>query len=297
MIASSDRSKVEKLIDISKTRALVPEEFVPWQIEERETDRFLPDSLVSLVGDPLYDMLTAEQQRQLGKHEVVQSLYSYAWSEGLACLFFNRHLLTIHDTTSVEYRFLVRELIEEYRHQSMFADAVVQLGITPIAPSKMHQWVGLFTARFFPSDLVFMSVMAVEEIADVYGKAIRKDAAIYIVLRKISELHHIEEGRHIHYTTMWLRRYTDRAGYVKRTIYSLVTLLNIYFMRSLYVKREIFEKIGVPNPQRYYEAARRNYKKKFAQYCLSGSIAYVDKIGGFNRITRPMWRWVLGANV
>lgn len=289
--------KVERLIKISENKPLHPETFVPWELECAEDQIYLPECLVSLAGHPLYETLSPTQKKELGKYEVVQSMYSYAWSEGLACLFFNKYLLTLSDTTSSEYRFLLRELIEEFRHQAMFSKAVMKLNIKPIKPSWLHRISAKITVKYFPPDLTFMSVLAIEEIADTYGKLIRQDKQVYPVLRKVSELHHIEEGRHIHYTKMWLERFTSKAGFFKRSLYSMVFLLNIYFMRTLYVKEEIFEAIGVDNPKHYQKIAYKHYKKKFAQNCLQSSIAFVKEIGGFNFITRPIWRWVLGAKI
>ena len=296
MEAVMTEKKIERLIHISKSKPLLPEKFIPWETEITNEDIFLPDYMVSLYGHPLWDTLTRAQQVQLGKHEVAQTMYSYGWSEGLACLFFNRYLLTLDDNTTSEYRFLIRELIEEFRHQSMFSDTIRKLDVKPVKPSKTHKWVANFTVRHFPPDLTFMSVLAVEEIADTYGKIIRQDPKVYEVLRKVSELHHIEEGRHIHYTKMWLHKFTSKAGFFKRSLFSFVFLLNIYFMRTLYVKKEIFEAIGVDDPEKYQKAAYQHYKIKFANECLDGSIEYVKEFNGFNRITKPLWKRVLGVS-
>ncbi|MEO1410000.1 MAG: diiron oxygenase [Bacteroidota bacterium] len=288
--------KIERLIRISKEKPLLPEQFVPWQEPAEEADLFLPEKLVSLAGHPLYERLSPAQRRELGRHEVVQVMYSYGWSEGLACLFFNRHLLDL-SPGDVEYRFLLRELIEEFRHQEMFSKAIEQLDGKPILPGFQHRFWGKLTVKFLPSDWVFMSVLAVEMMADVYGKLMRRDPRVYQVLRKVSELHHIEEGRHIHYTKLWLERYTQNAGFLRRTWYSLLFLLNIYFMRTLYVRREIFERIGVDRPAHYQKTAYRHFKHKFAEHCLDEAIEFMEDIGGFNWLTRPLWRLILKAKV
>lgn len=281
--------QVERLIQVSKTKPLLPEKFVPWIDEPTANDHYLPKKLISLSGHPLYDTLSAKQQKELGKQEVIQTMYSYAWSEGLACLFFNRHLLTL-DSSSIEYRYLVRLQIEEFQHQSMFSDAIVKLKGQPIAPSFQHRFWGKLTVKYLPADWVFMSVLAIEMVADVYGKHIRRDPTIYIVLRKVSELHHIEEGRHVHYTKMWLHRYLEKAGFFKRSLYSILFVLNIYFMRTLYVKQEIFERIGVTDPKKYQKAAYKNFRSKFAQHCLTEALEFVENFGGMNYLTRPIWK-------
>lgn len=295
METTISEKKIERLIHISKTKPLIPEEFIPWNTPIKDKDIFLPDYMVSLHGHPLWNDLSRKQQVELGKREVAQTMYSYGWSEGLACLFFNRYLLTLDDNTTSEYRFLIRELIEEFRHQSMFSDAIRKLGVQPVKPSKLHKVLANWTVKYFPPDLTFMSVLAVEEIADTYGKIIRQDPKVYTVLRKVSELHHIEEGRHIHYTKMWLNKFTAKAGFLKRSLFSIIFLFNIYFMRTLYVKQDIFKAIGVDDPGKYQKAAYKHYKKKFASECLDGSIQYVKDFNGFNLITRPLWKRVLGV--
>ena len=107
MTTTLPEATIERLIRISKEKPLLPEVFIPWHEQMLDEERFMPESLISLHGHPLWETLSAEQQRELGRHEIVQVMYSYAWSEGLACLFFNRHLLTLQPD-SVEYRFLLR---------------------------------------------------------------------------------------------------------------------------------------------------------------------------------------------
>ena len=295
MITTADIEKVERLIRLSETNAVLPDEFIPWQMQEKD-ELLMPEELVSLQGHPLFDTLSATQKRELGRHEVVQVMYSYAWAEGLACFIFNKRLLKI-SPDSVEYRYLVKELIEEFRHQDMFARAIRLLNGKKIRLSKFHQFVGRFHSRYMPASYQFISVLAVELVTDIYGKMIRKSPAVFEPIRKVSELHHIEEGRHIHYTKIWMKHYTDHAGFFKRTAFSIVVLLNIWYMRSLYVTKENFEAIGVDDPGKYAEVARKNLKQKFGGFYLDEIIEFVKEFNGFNFITKPLWRSILAANI
>ncbi len=288
--------EIERLIKISKEHPLLPESFIPWHEPPLTGDLFLPEKLNSLEGLSLYESLTPQQKTDLGRHEAVQVMYSYGWSEALFCLFMNRYILSL-EPDHIEHRFLLRELIEEFRHQEMFATAIKQLNGKPVRPTWMHNFVGQFTAKFMPADAVFMSCLAVEIIADLYGYHTRKDPKTYIVLKKVSELHNIEEGRHIHFTKGLLKSYTMKAGPVRRTFYSYIILLNVYFMRTLYVKKEIFERIGLGDPDAVFKLAFKNYKKKFAATCLDTIINFVDEWNGFNVATRWAWRLLLAAKV
>ena len=291
-----DVKEVERLIKISKEHPLMPETYIPWQLEPEADDIFLPEVLASLQGLEIYDTLTPTQKLELGRHELVQVISSYAWGECMFCLFMTRHILTLpqHD---VEHRFLLRELIEEFRHQEMFGQAIQKLGGQPIAQSGLHKFFGMFSNKYLPADYLFMGSVSVELVTDVYGNYARRSPNIYPVLKKMFDLHNIEEGRHILFTKSILKTYSAKAGYIKRTLYSYVILFNIFFVRTMYVKREIYERIGMENPDQAYKLAQKNFKQKFSEKCLKDIIEFVDSWKGFNLLTRWAWRGLLGAKV
>src|SRR6185312_6820899 len=138
-----------------------------------------------------------------------------------------------------------------------------------------------------------MGSVSIELVTDVYGTHARRSPNIYPVLKKMFDLHNIEEGRHILFTKNLLKDYAAKAGYIKRTLYSYVIMFNILFVRTMYVKREIYERIGIDNPEKTFEMASANFKKKFAETCLNDITKFVDSWGGFNRLTRWAWRSVL----
>src|SRR4051812_20096241 len=109
-----DTYEIERLIKISLEHPLLPETYVPWKDDPLETDVFLPEKLNSLEGLALYNDLSPLQKLDLGRHEAVQVMFSYGWGEQLFCLFMNRYILDI-PPHHAEHRFLLRELIEEYR--------------------------------------------------------------------------------------------------------------------------------------------------------------------------------------
>ncbi|MGY4537765.1 hypothetical protein ACVW0P_002184 [Mucilaginibacter sp. UYNi724] len=288
--------EIERLIKISKERPLMPETYIPWQDDPLEQDFYLPEALTSLRGLPIYDTLTMQQQKDLGRHELVQVLYSYGWGEALFCVFMSKFILTL-PPDSPEHRFLIREIIEEYRHQEMFAQTITRVNGSPLQQNAAHRFFGRITTNYLPADYLFMGSLSVELITDVYGNHARRAPEIYRVVQKVFELHNIEEGRHIHFTKGLLERYTAKAGYLKKSFYSLVILMNIYFVRTMYVRREIYERIGLSNPDEVYKQAQQNYRSMFTQNCLGQIIGFVNSWGGFNLLTRWAWRLVLKAKV
>ena len=294
-ISAADQTLFERLIRISKEKPLMPETFVPWQTDFVDGNIYLPEKLVSLAGLPIYDTLTPYQKQELGRHEVVQAMYSYCWSEGLFCVFMNRYILN-RDPQDIERQFLIRELIEEYRHQEMFAQTIEKMKGEPIKIGWIQRFLGGFTAQFMPDGVLFMSCIAIEMMADQYGEAIRKDNNSYPVLRKVSQLHNIEEARHILYTQAVLKRYTEGLGFLGRSYYSLLVLGNMRFFQSVYVRSEIYARIGLANPKAVRRQAFGHYQEKFAAECLDSVKELVNGFNCFNWLTRPIWKWVLKIN-
>jgi len=289
-------NEIERLIKISREHPLMPDEYVPWQQKRKAEEIYLPEVLTSLQGLPVFDTLSPAQRLDLGRHEVVQVIASYAWGECLFCLFMTRHMLTL-PLDNIEHQFLMREMIEELRHQEMFAKAIKQIGGRPVRQTRAHRFFGHFSNKYLPADYLFMGSVSVELVTDVYGNYARKNPQVYQVLRKMFDLHNIEEARHILFTKALLKDYSDKAGYIKRTLYSFVILGNIFFVRTMYVKQEIYERIGLSNSKEIYKAAYKNFKQKFADKCLDDIIEFVDSWKGFNNLTRWAWRWLLWAKV
>ncbi len=291
-LSSTDLAQIERLIRISKEKPLMPETFVPWHENYQEGQIYLPESIVSLAGLPIYDTLSPWQRRELARHELVQAMFSYGWSEGLFCTFMNRYILH-RDSNDIEKQFLIRELIEEYRHQEMFAMTIQKLEGQPIGPSRIHRAIAGFTAKFMPDDVLFISCIAIEIMADAYGELIRKEPEAYPVVQKVSQLHHIEEARHIMYTQTVLKHYTTNCGFFRSSLYSVLVLLNMRFFQTLYMRPEIYERIGIAEPKKVARAAFGHYQHKFAATCMTEVADFVQTFNGFNWFTRPLWKWVL----
>lgn len=294
LLKEEDIPKVERLLDISHTKPLDHNDYVPW--DDTEQGEFLmPELLVSLAGHPLYENLTQEQKIELSRHELGQVVYSYAWAEGIGCLTFSNRMVTL-EPTSLEYKYLMRMSVEEFRHQEMFVKLVEKIKAHPFVLPK-HHWFMANYMRYSPQSHRFLSILTIELMADIYGKIIRNGEGVFRPSQKVSQLHHIEEGRHIHYTKLWLRHYLDDANFYQRTTYSLIVLSNLLLIKSLYVREEIFELIGVDDPKKYAKAARKNLHAKFQEHCIADSLDFVRSFNGFNFITRPIWKLLMNTSI
>lgn len=291
-----DPATIERLTRISLENPLMPETYIPWDKERTAEERFLPDNFISLQGLSIYDQLTPEQILEIERQEAVQFMYSYAWSEALGVKFLSREIVK-QKAGSAEIKFMHREIIEETRHQEMFTRGIEVLAGKPLLPTGQHFFWSKISCKYLPNSWMFMAMVAGELVSDAVGREVQKDKNVYSVLRKIAELHQIEEGRHIYFAKKYLEDFTKDAGFIKRSIYSLMMAFHIHFMITMYVKKEIFERAGIPNAKQVYKGARKNYRDKFSQTCLKSAVDYVKEFNGFNFVTRPLWQWLLKAKI
>jgi hypothetical protein len=291
-----DVAAVNRLTRISIENPLMPETFVPWENKPTAEECFLPRHLLSVEGLALQERLTPDQLREIGRHEAVQFMYSYAWSEALAVNFLSREVSRLK-AGAAEIKFMQREIIEETRHQEMFTRGIESIAGTPIRPTGHHMFWSKLSCQYLPSSLMFMVVIAGELVADSIGRAVQKDKTVYSVLRKMAELHQIEEGRHIYFAKKYLEDYTLHAGIIRRTIYCITMAIHIHFMTTMYVKEEIFRRVGMTDAKGVYRQARKNYRAQFAASCLQSAIGFANEFNGFNRVSRGFWNWLLKADI
>jgi len=296
MSAITNEEKISRLISLSKSHPILPDEFIPWEDEIKPSEVYLPNYLVSLSGSPLMKDLTEDQVSKLAKLEVAQVMATYAWSESIACLFFNQLLIKVTPTSS-EGKYLVSMLIEEFRHQYMFAKVIDKLDVKTQPFSPVHRLLSTLAIKLMGPGSKYVMILAVEQVTDVYAKHLRKDPAVYSILRKTSELHHIEEGRHMAYQKICLEKYISKAGFVKRSMLGILYVFTIWFMRSQYIKGAFFRELGLQEPKKYHRAAVTNYRKIFGEYCLSETIDYAKSIHAINFITKPFWNLILKARI
>jgi hypothetical protein len=231
-----DSIAIERLIKISIDKQLMPETYVPWDNKLAPQEHHLPDHLVSIQGLEEFSELTKEQIDEIRRHEVVQFMYSYAWGEGLLNVFLTRQIYNM-PPESPEFRFIIREVIEESRHQEMFLRAIRELKGEPLPPTRIHSFWGRFASKWFPGPWFFLVAISSELVADEYGRHVQNDDKMYSVLSKIAELHQIEEGRHITFAKQYLEKHFTNAGFIRRSVYSTIFALNIYFIRTMYVRQ------------------------------------------------------------
>jgi hypothetical protein len=127
-----------------------------------------------------------------------------------------------------EYRYCLHEVIEEGQHSLMFQEFVNRSGL-PIPGLPWWMQVGsravVGFARRFP-ELFFLFVLGGEEPIDhVQREQLRTQQFAHPLVRRISQVHIMEEARHLAFARAFLRHHVPKLSRWKRLLLQIRTPL------------------------------------------------------------------------
>ena len=258
-------SKIDNLTKISREKSLFYENFFKWEDYLFSDDMvwnvwFLDESLISIYWTKEYYKLTLFQKKHLSYLEVCQIIYTYATTEAIMCLFLARLILK-YSIWTPQYNFILREQIEEYRHQDMFERSLKILQSKHCEISNFWKFTMKFEALYIPSKYFFVLQIVIEIISwDFWRKCIEKKD-VFKLIRDSSIIHEIEEARHIDFAKLMLDDYFKNSWFFTKTLWGWFVFFDILFINAHYLKIENFKILWVENYKELYKIAKKNRKK------------------------------------
>jgi hypothetical protein len=194
-----------------------------------------------------------------------------------------------------EFRYVYHEIVEETQHSMMFQEFVNKSGMDVSGMPQGLLWFARGIprlARRFP-ELFFMFVLAGEEPIDqMQRRALRERQWRHPLAQRISQIHVIEEARHMSFARAYLLRQIPRLGFLRWNVLALraplilgntATLMlqpSAQFVRRYRVPREVMHQAYRDNP--VFAAIRRDSLAKTRQLCR--------ELGLLERPYRWLWQ-------
>lgn len=266
---------------------------------------YLPERVLSIHGTDTYGRLSIEERRLLSLHEAVSYYSAGIWLENMLMYGFIVHLYEM-DFADPDVRYMLHEVGDETNHSIMFHEFIRRagLGYAPIrrlshlASRMAHRQM----ARLNPY-LFFIGILIGEESPDYVARAARQDETLHPIVRRIMEIHSIEEGRHIAYAREYLTRHFESAGALRKGHARMVSPLAVIMILDEFyrprwtkgydaapahlkfrpeVKAAITAARRRPNPER--AALRRESLRRL--------VSFLEEIGAITPGWRRQWRWL-----
>jgi hypothetical protein len=243
----------------------------------------------TLYGTPLWDGLAEEQRVTLTVHEYCSISGVGIWFE---CLLMQLVLKDIYgeDPAQPHVQWALTEIADECRHSVMFARTAERFGAPSYQPPAGILKLGkAFVARA-DGPAAYAAILVAEEILDIFQRDLMKDERVQPLTRATSQIHVVEEARHMRFAREEIARRTPElsrwALFRHRTAVASVAAI----VADNLVQPEVYAAVGL-DPAEARAAARANvhYGAKLRD-ASAGLVAFLRDVGLVGGASELLWK-------
>jgi hypothetical protein len=278
LLKGSVKKSYEPIVDIDWDAPLDPEKF------------FLPPQLVSLYDTPMWDEMTREQQIELSRQELVNTLSAGIWFENMLNQSILRTILH-EDPTSRSTHYKLTELGDETRHMVMFGRAIERIGAKPVRPRRVHRMViNTLPLIFQQGSMLWVAALIGEEIFDSLQRRMMDDPELQPIIQRLMRIHVTEEARHIQFARDGARKRVQTMPRFNKWFMANINGVGGYFFRYLFSYPVPYARAGL-DPHRARALARSSAHRHEVQIAGFAPLAtFLSEVGLLGRIGRFGWK-------
>ncbi|OBA83653.1 aminobenzoate oxygenase [Mycobacterium sp. 1164966.3] len=278
LLKGSVKKSYEPIVDIDWDAPLDPDKF------------FLPPRLVSLYGTPMWDEMTREQQIELSRQEMVNTLSAGIWFENML----NQSLLRtiLHeDPTSKTVHYKLTELGDETRHMVMFGKAIERMGAKPVQPRRLHRMIiNLLPLVFQRGSMLWVAALIGEEIFDSLQRQMMDDPELQPMIQRLMRIHVTEEARHIQFARDGARKRVQSMPRLNKLWMSNFNGLGGYFFRYLFNNPVPYARVGLDAARARKLARSSPHRHEVHKAGFAPLAAFLTEVGLLGPVARFGWK-------
>lgn len=279
----------ERLLKGSVKKSYAPVVDIDWDAPLDPDKFFLPPKTVSLYGTPLWDGMTREQQIELSRQELVNTLSAGIWFENILNQALLRKMMH-QDPTARATHYELTELGDETRHMVMFGKAIERVGAKPVRP-KRYQRVIINALPFaFQGSALWVAALIGEEIFDSLQRQMMDDPDLQPVVQRLMRIHVAEEARHIQFARDGLRKRAPHLRRIPKMFVANVNGVGGVFFQYLFSNPVQYRRAGL-DPREARRAARTSPHRHQVQVSgFAPLAAFLQEVGLMGPVARRMWK-------
>jgi hypothetical protein len=278
LLKGSVKKSYEPVVDIDWDAPLDPDKF------------YLPPRLVSLYGTPMWDEMTREQQIELSRQEIVNTLSAGIWFENML----NQSLLRtiLHeDPTSKTVHYKLTELGDETRHMVMFGKAIERMGAKPVQPRRpVRMIINALPLVFQRGSALWVAALIGEEIFDSLQRQMMDDPQLQPMIQRLMRIHVTEEARHIQFARDGARKRVQTMPRFNRWVMANVNGFGGYFFRYLFNNPVPYARVGLDAPRARKMARSSPHRHEVNKAGFAPLAAFLAEVGLLGPIARFAWK-------
>ena len=279
----------ERLLKGSVKRSYAPVVDIDWDAPLDPDKFFLPPKVVSIYGTALWDKMSREEQIELSRQELVNTLSAGIWFENILNQALLRKMMH-QDPTAHATHYELTELGDETRHMVMFGTAIKRVGADPIRPRLYQRLIINTLPFFFRGSVLWVAALIGEEIFDSLQRQMMDDTELQPMVQRLMRIHVTEEARHIQFARDGLRKRTPHMRRLNRFVVANLNGIGGLFFRFLFTNKVQYRRVGL-DPRATRRIARNSPHRRATQIAgFAPLAAFLEEVGLMGRISRRMWR-------
>jgi hypothetical protein len=278
LLKGSVKKSYEPIVDIDWDAPLDPDKF------------YLPPRLVSVYGTPMWDEMTREQQIELSRQELVNTLSAGIWFENMLNQALLRTILH-EDPTSRSTHYKLTELGDETRHMVMFGKAIERIGAKPIRPRLLHRMViNALPLAFQRGSMLWVAALIGEEIFDSLQRQMMDDPDLQPMIQRLMRIHVTEEARHIQFARDGARKRAQQMPRLNKWFMANINGLGGYFFRYLFSNPIPYARTGLDAKRARMTARDSPHRYETQVAGFAPLAAFLTEVGLLGPIARRSWK-------
>ena len=259
-------------------------------------DAPIPDDLYglspewsSLYGTPSWEGLTERQRVTLTIHEYCSISGVGIWLEHLLMQLVLRDIYG-DDPAQPHVQWALTEIADECRHSVMFARTAQTFGAPSYQPPPSILRLGKAYAAKADGPAAYAAILVVEEILDIFQRDLMKDERVPPLTRAPSQIHVVEEARHMRFAREEIaRRAPGLSSWQRRKRRTMIAAVSAIAVETL-VQPGVYEAVGL-DPREARAAVRSNehYREKLRE-AATGLVDFLREVGLVAGPTERLWR-------
>ncbi|WP_409332352.1 AurF N-oxygenase family protein [Trujillonella humicola] len=287
---ATDRQELStRLLGSAAKRSYDPTVDVDWSAPIPEDLYGLSPEWSSLYGTPLWEGLTERQRVTLTIHEYCSISGVGIWFEGLLMQLVLKDVYG-DDPSQPHVQWALTEIADECRHSVMFARTAQAFGAPSYQPPPSILRLGkAFVARGSgPS--AYAAILVAEEILDIFQRDLMRDERVQPLTRRTSEIHVVEEARHMRFARDEISRRTPRLGFLALRRHRTLVASVAAIVADNLVQPQVYASVGL-DPAEAKAVARANpHHRAKLRDAASGLVAFLREVGLIGGPSELLWK-------
>ncbi|HEY9265313.1 MAG TPA: diiron oxygenase [Mycobacterium sp.] len=279
----------ERLLKGSVKKSYAPVVDIDWDAPLDPDKFFLPPKTVSLYGTPLWDSMTREQQIELSRQELANTLSAGIWFENILNQALLRKMMH-QDPTARATHYELTELGDETRHMVMFGKAIERVGAKPVRPKRYQRIIINALPFAFQGSALWVAALIGEEIFDSLQRQMMDDPELQPVVQRLMRIHITEEARHIQFARDGLRKRAPHMRIIPKLFVANINGVGGLFFRHLFTNPVQYRRAGLDARAARRAARTSQHRHQVQVLGFAPLAAFLQEVGLLGPIARHMWK-------